>query len=73
MSQLELQFAMFSAIGKKPCIEYIDMPETLRQKYQYFTQAKMDKLRKTGYKTRFMPLEKAVEDYTGCLKDKKYL
>jgi len=69
----DLAKAMFSAIGKEPYIEYIDMPETLRQKYQYFTQAKMDKLRKTGYKTRFMPLEKAVEDYTGYLKDKKYL
>ena len=69
----DLAKAMFSAIGKEPCIEYIDMPETLRSKYQYFTQAKMDKLRKTGYKTRFTPLEKAVKDYTGYLKEKKYL
>ena len=69
----DLAHAMFSAIGKEPCIEYADMPETLRPKYQYFTQAKMEKLRKAGYRTRFTPLEKAVKDYTGYLKEKKYL
>jgi len=49
------------------------MPEGLRLKYQYFTQAKMNKLRKIGYKTRFTSLEKAVKDYTSYLKEKKYL
>ena len=69
----DLASAMFSALGKKPYIEYVDMPETLRPKYQYFTQAKMEKLRKIGYRTHFTPLEKAVKDYTGYLKEKKYL
>ena len=69
----DLARAMFSAIEKKTRIEYVDMPEGLRLKYQYFTQAKMNKLRKIGYKTRFTSLEKAVKDYTSYLKEKKYL
>lgn len=69
----ELGRAMFTALGKKPCIEYVDMPESLRPKYQYFTRANMDKLRKAGYKARFTPLEEAVKDYAGYLNGKKYL
>ncbi|MDD3905817.1 MAG: ADP-glyceromanno-heptose 6-epimerase [Candidatus Omnitrophica bacterium] len=69
----ELGRAMFTALGKKPCMEYVDMPEGLRPKYQYFTRAKMDKLRKAGYKARFTPLEEAVKDYAGYLNGKKYL
>lgn len=69
----DLARAMFAALGKKPCIEYIDMPETLRPKYQYFTEAKMGKLRKTGYRQEFTPLEAAVRDYVGYLKESRYL
>ena len=39
------------------------MPESLRDKYQYFTQATMDKLRRVGFDRPFTPLEDAVEDY----------
>jgi ADP-L-glycero-D-manno-heptose 6-epimerase len=44
-------------------IEFIDMPEALRGKYQYFTQAQMEKLRAAGYAKPFTPLEDAVSDY----------
>jgi len=69
----DLANAMFSALGKQPSIEYIDMPESLRPKYQYFTEAKIDKLRKAGYKCHFTPLEDAVKDYVSYLKDSSYL
>lgn len=64
----DLAFAMFAAAGKKPHIEYIDMPEHLRPRYQYFTQAEMGKLRAAGYDRPFMSLEEAVKDYSGYLK-----
>jgi len=44
----ELAEAMFLAVSKKPTIEYIEMPQELKTKYQYFTQAKMDKIRTAG-------------------------
>jgi ADP-L-glycero-D-manno-heptose 6-epimerase len=44
-------------------IEFIEMPETLKGKYQYFTQAEMSKLRATGYTRPFTNLEDAVTDY----------
>ena len=59
--------SMFSSLGKKPKIEYIEMPEYLRPKYQYFTQAEMTKLRDAGYSQEFQPLEEAVRDYAGYL------
>lgn len=65
----DLAKAMFAAIGKKENIEYIEMPETLREKYQYFTQAEMDKLRSSGCDHRFMPLEESVKDYIKYLSD----
>ncbi|MDR2395933.1 MAG: ADP-glyceromanno-heptose 6-epimerase [Endomicrobium sp.] len=65
--------SMFSAVGKKENIEYIDMPETLKIKYQYFTEAKMDNLRKLGYTKPFMELEDSVKDYCSYLEKKSYL
>ncbi|NQT33051.1 MAG: ADP-glyceromanno-heptose 6-epimerase [Candidatus Omnitrophica bacterium] len=65
--------AMFAAAGKKPVIEYIEMPETLRDRYQYFTQADMTKLRKTGYVDEFTSLEDAVKDYIGYLEKGEYI
>ena len=59
----DLAKAVFAAMGKEPKIEYIDMPETLRDKYQYFTQADMSKLSAAGYKHKPTPLEEAVKDY----------
>jgi len=55
--------AVFAAMGKKPDIEFIDIPEDIRDKYQYFTQAGMDKLRAIGYQKEFTSLEKGVHDY----------
>ncbi|MBL7742403.1 MAG: ADP-glyceromanno-heptose 6-epimerase [Chitinophagaceae bacterium] len=55
--------AIFTALGKKVNIEYFDTPVDIRDKYQYFTEADMNKLRKAGYKEDFWSLEKGVEDY----------
>jgi ADP-L-glycero-D-manno-heptose 6-epimerase len=69
----DLAHAMFSALGKEPVIEYMEMPESLRPRYQYFTQAEMDKLRKTGCNVKFHSLEEAVKDYIGYLKENAHL
>lgn len=55
--------ATFRAVGREPDIDYVDMPEVLRGKYQYFTEAKMDRLRAAGYNAPMTPLEDGVEDY----------
>ena len=55
--------AVFSALGIPANIEYVEMPETLRPKYQYFTEASMDKLRKVGYTKPFYSLEDGAKDY----------
>jgi ADP-L-glycero-D-manno-heptose 6-epimerase len=59
----DLVNAVFAALGITPEIEFIEMPEGLRAKYQYFTQADMGKLRSAGYATPFVSLEDAVRDY----------
>ena len=59
----ELAEATFYAAGIEPNIRYIDMPEHLRGKYQYYTKAEMDKLRKAGYVKAFMDLNAGVKDY----------
>ena len=65
---LDLGSSIFSALGQEPNIEFVDMPEILRDKYQYFTEAKIAKLRSCGYKDEFFSLEEAVRDYvTGYL------
>ena len=53
----------FKALEMTPKIKYIEMPETLRPKYQYYTQANMDKLREAGYIEDFYSLEQGVIDY----------
>jgi ADP-L-glycero-D-manno-heptose 6-epimerase len=60
---LDLANALFAAMGKKPDIRFIEMPEILRGKYQYFTQANVTKLRAAGYDKAFMNLESGVLDY----------
>ncbi|MBF0504959.1 MAG: ADP-glyceromanno-heptose 6-epimerase [Candidatus Omnitrophica bacterium] len=65
----ELALALFAAVHQEPHIEYIEMPEILRGRYQYFTQADMTKLRKSGYTKAFTSLEDAVKDYSGYLKN----
>ncbi|HZP76243.1 MAG TPA: ADP-glyceromanno-heptose 6-epimerase [Pseudolabrys sp.] len=55
--------AMFTALGRTPKIEYIGMPEAIRDSYQYFTQSEVENLRRAGYNTGFTPLEEAVRRY----------
>jgi len=50
-------------LQRPPRIEYIEMPEALRSKYQYFTQANIAKLRASGYTAKVSPLDEAVTDY----------
>ncbi len=59
----DLARAIFAALGRAPVIEYVDMPENLRDKYQYHTRADIGKLRATGYERPVTPLEQAVADY----------
>lgn len=64
----DMMLAMFKALGKAPNIEYIDMPESIRGQYQYFTQASVENLRRAGYNAGFTPLDTAVARYvTGYL------
>lgn len=60
---VDLARAVFAAMDREPNIEFIDMPETLKPKYQYFTQANVDKLRAAGYAAPFTSLEEGVKDY----------
>ncbi|OGX06942.1 MAG: ADP-glyceromanno-heptose 6-epimerase [Omnitrophica WOR_2 bacterium GWA2_47_8] len=69
----DLAKALFKAVEKTPHIDYIDMPETLRLQYQYFTQADMGKLRSIGYKKPFLSLEQSIADYVPYLKEHKYI
>ena len=62
-SFLDLANATFSALEKEPNINFIPTPENIRDKYQYFTEAKMEKLRNQGYSERFYSLEEGVKDY----------
>ena len=59
----DLEKAVFAAMGLEPVIDYIDMPEDIRDKYQYFTEADMHKLRAAGYQPPFTSLEEGVSDY----------
>ncbi|WP_397383302.1 ADP-glyceromanno-heptose 6-epimerase [Prosthecobacter sp.] len=60
---IELATAIFTALGKEPNIEFIDMPEHLQSKYQYYTCADITKLRGSGFSTEITPLAEAVRDY----------
>jgi ADP-L-glycero-D-manno-heptose 6-epimerase len=60
---LTLADAIFAALGREPKIEFIEMPEALRAKYQYFTKADISKLRASGYAKPVTPLADAVADY----------
>lgn len=64
----DLARALFSALGKPENIEYVDMPETLRPKYQYFTKAETEKLLATGYSEGFTDLKASVADYVELLR-----
>jgi len=63
---------IFKALGVKENIEYFEMPEVLQGRYQDFTQANMDKIRKAGYKGEFTGIEDAVIDYVKNYLDSDY-
>ncbi|MEM6360012.1 MAG: ADP-glyceromanno-heptose 6-epimerase [Bacteroidota bacterium] len=64
---LDLTRAVFQAMGVTENISFIDTPEDIRDKYQYYTEADMDKLRSIGYSKKFLSLEEGVKKYTNSL------
>jgi ADP-L-glycero-D-manno-heptose 6-epimerase len=62
-SFLDLAHATFAAAGKTPRIEYVDTPENIRDKYQYFTEARMERVREAGFNGQSTPLEEGVRRY----------
>lgn len=60
---LDLARAVFSALGRPASVEFIDMPETLRDRYQYHTEADLTRLHAAGYTAAFTSLEAGVRDY----------
>jgi ADP-L-glycero-D-manno-heptose 6-epimerase len=69
----DLVKATFSAMDLPNNISYIDTPEDIRDKYQYFTEANMQKLKAVGYEKSFTTLENGVKDYVrNFLLNKKY-
>lgn len=59
----DLARATFAAAGREPAIDYVDMPEVIRDRYQYFTQARMDRVRAAGFGGQSTPLEEGVRRY----------
>ncbi|MBS0476443.1 MAG: ADP-glyceromanno-heptose 6-epimerase [Proteobacteria bacterium] len=59
--------ALFTACGREPSIEYVPMPEAIRDKYQYYTQASLENLRAAGYAAPFLSLEDGVARYVEVL------
>lgn len=70
-SFIDLVTATFKALHLEPNIQFIDMPMDLRETYQYFTEAKMDKLKAAGYANEFYSLEEGVTDYVANYLDKQ--
>ena len=64
---LDLGKAVFSAMGREPEIRFIDMPAELRDRYQYFTEAGIDKLARAGYPGGFVSLEEGIASYIRTL------
>ena len=73
-SYLDLGKACFDVLGLEYNIEFIDIPIDIRDKYQYFTQANIEKLRSVGYSKPFHSLEEGINDYISYyLKAQNYL
>jgi ADP-L-glycero-D-manno-heptose 6-epimerase len=71
---IDLAINTFASVNKPPRIEFIDIPADIRDKYQYFTEAKMEKLKSIGYNRRFYSLEEGITDYVkNYLSSGKYL
>lgn len=66
----DLMLAAYAALGTRPSIEYIDMPEQIRDSYQYFTESNVDRLHRAGYNGGFTTLEDAVKAYVGDYLDR---
>ena len=66
----DLMLAMFAALGREPAIDYIDMPVSIRDSYQYFTQAEIGNLRRAGFNADFTTLEEGVKRYVSCYLDR---
>jgi ADP-L-glycero-D-manno-heptose 6-epimerase len=60
---LDLASALLRACGRAPSVEFVEMPPTLIEKYQYFTQAQMERLRRAGYERPFTTLEDGITEY----------
>ena len=69
----DLVAALFKSMGKPLNIEYINLPEHLKDKYQYFTEARLEKIKTTGYNKTITSLEKGVNDYVNHLRGKIFL
>lgn len=70
----DLAMSVFKVLGISPKVNYVEMPEEIKQHYQYKTEAVIDNLRKAGYVKSFMELEHGVDDYIKnyLLQDKYY-
>jgi ADP-L-glycero-D-manno-heptose 6-epimerase len=66
----DLMLAAYAALGTRPNIEYVDMPDTIRNSYQYFTQSEVDRLLRAGYNGGFTTLEDSVKAYVGDYLDR---
>jgi len=66
----DLMLAAYAALGTRPNIAYVDMPESIRGAYQYFTQSEVDRLHRAGYNGGFTTLEDAVKAYVGDYLDR---
>jgi len=73
-SFLDIAHALLSRLNKSVDIEFIDMPDGLRERYQYFTEADMTKIKSVGMSFEFTTLEKGIEDYleSYLLKEDRY-
>ncbi|MBW7990758.1 MAG: ADP-glyceromanno-heptose 6-epimerase [Planctomycetes bacterium] len=70
----DLVKAVFAAMNKKPNIEYIEMPESIRNQYQYYTEADITNLRKAGFDKKLTTIEDAIKDYVqNYLQTNRYL
>ncbi len=69
----DLVKSLFQSVGKPVNIEYIDMPEEIKSKYQYFTEANLTKIKSSGYSTEPKSLEEGISDYVkNYLQKKEY-
>lgn len=65
---LDLAQAVFAALGRAPKVRFVDTPKALRERYQYFTEARMERLRDAGWSRPFTPLEEGVRRYVERLR-----